>query len=308
MKFYYIIDKYMWVLNLVLIALVGWGFARVTSTGVRTHFARPSQIRAWQPPDVSGAYGDKKFPASLAKIEARNILKAKIADEVVETASANDGTPRELTPLNLKLQGIAIGPGWAFATIYNGDSRKTLVLGVGGEVQEGSKIISIKPIQVTIERENGSTEELFLEFQEVKKKKERKEPVSRRASARKKPGSSTDYGKIVKKISDTEYLIDQEGFHNALENMNELLTQARLVPNFNQDRQVDGFRIMRVRGKSIFYELGLRNRDIIQRVNGIVLDDPAKGLEFFQMLKDQNKFTIDLKRNNESVSFNYEVR
>ena len=90
--------------------------------------------------------------------------------------------------------------------------------------------------------------------------------------------------------------------------MNELITQARLVPNFGPDRKVDGFRIFRVRPGSLFQNLGLKNGDVIHRVNGVELDDAQKGFEFFQTLSDQSNFTIDLKRGNDRKTFKYDVK
>jgi general secretion pathway protein C len=86
------------------------------------------------------------------------------------------------------------------------------------------------------------------------------------------------------------------------------MTQARMVPNFTPDRQVDGFRIFQIRPGSIFQKLGLRNGDVIQRVNGIKLDDPTKGLELFTALKNLSNFTIDLKRNNVNMTMTYTVK
>ncbi len=54
--------------------------------------------------------------------------------------------------------------------------------------------------------------------------------------------------------------------------------------------------------------LGLRNGDVIEMVNGIKLDDPTKGLEMFQSLKNQSHFTINLKRYNNKMTLTYDVR
>ena len=128
--------------------------------------------------------------------------------------------------------------------------------------------------------------------------------MSRQSRAEKGP----DYGKGVKKISETEYEIEREGFQAALENMNELITQMLLRPNFTPDRQVDGFRVYRLRPRSLFIKLGLRNGDILQRVNGVELDDASKGMELLQTLKDLSSFTIDLKRGTKKMTYNYEVK
>ena len=89
--------------------------------------------------------------------------------------------------------------------------------------------------------------------------------------------------------------------------MNKLLTQARLVPNFTGGA-ADGFRIFSIVPESLFEKAGLRNGDIIHSINGVELKDPEKAFQIYQLLKDNDRFAIDLVRAGQNLSLNYEVR
>jgi len=308
MKWSYYIDKYVWALNLLLLVILGWAAARVTSTSVQAHFMQPPQVKPWKPATSGAAGQEAAHPASIENIEARNLFKAKIKDE--ETAPLSNGSEDvDLSPLELELKGIIHGPaGWKRATIFDKSSKETKYPIVGDEVVPGVKVAAIHPKKVVLERANGDREELLLDYNRKKSKKEEPRRKRKGRRGRSRADKGPDYGKDVKKISETEYVIERESFQAALENMNELITQMLLRPNFTPDRQVDGFRVYRLRPRSLFIKLGLRNGDVLQRVNGVELDDASKGMGLLQTLKDLSNFTIDLKRGTRKMTFNYEVK
>ena len=59
----------------------------------------------------------------------------------------------------------------------------------------------------------------------------------------------------------------------------------------------------------VFYErIGLKNGDVIQRINGVEVKDPQTFMQVFNQLKDESSITMDLMRNNQKESFSYEIR
>ena len=300
-SFYFYIERYIWVLNLLLLVLVGLTAAHVTSNAVRAHFARPAQVEPWKPPVISDASQADLHFTSVDLIEKRNLFKAKIVEEAPKSESAEAA----IAPLDIVVKGIIIGPGWAFATIKDNKANKNKVLAIGDELEPGTQIVSMDATTVIFQRSNGSEEEFSLSFGPKGKEPQRKTPAG---SASAEPPGGPDYGKDIRAISETEYVIDRQGFQAALENLNELITQARLTPAMGPDRKMEGFRVFSVRQGSIFQKLGIRNGDVIQRVNGVVMDDAKKGFEMFQTLKDQSHFTIDLRRGSEKKTYTYDVR
>jgi general secretion pathway protein C len=111
----------------------------------------------------------------------------------------------------------------------------------------------------------------------------------------------------VAESGENRFVVDQRELNNALENMNQLLTQARMVPFFNAGK-AEGFRIFAIRPNSLFEKIGLRDGDVLQRVNGNELTDPARAFELFEQLKDEKAVSVDLLRNGAKQTLSYEIR
>jgi general secretion pathway protein C len=72
----------------------------------------------------------------------------------------------------------------------------------------------------------------------------------------------------------------------------------RPQPVFKDGRQ-QGYRVYPGRQRQQFTQLGLRPGDLITQINGMSLDDPARGMEIFRSLGDSTSVTVTVDRNGE---------
>lgn len=114
-------------------------------------------------------------------------------------------------------------------------------------------------------------------------------------------------GEGVRRTGANSFEIPAGELNDALGNLSEIATQARMVPAFEDGKPV-GFRLFSVQPGSVFSKLGLENGDTILRINGYELNSPEKSLELYQKLRTSQEFTIDLKRGGSATSFNYTVK
>ncbi len=89
--------------------------------------------------------------------------------------------------------------------------------------------------------------------------------------------------------------------------VNEILTQIAIAPNM-KDGQMEGLRLARVPRDNIVYELGGRSGDIVRRVNGHEVNKIDQMYKLWENIKDDAFITVDLERNNQIFSFNFEIR
>ncbi len=82
---------------------------------------------------------------------------------------------------------------------------------------------------------------------------------------------------------------------STLNDLNKILQDARMVPSYNNGK-VTGFKIFAIRRGSIFDQLGLKNGDEIQRINGTQVDSLEKALPMLQMVKTESNVNIDMVR------------
>lgn len=101
--------------------------------------------------------------------------------------------------------------------------------------------------------------------------------------------------------------IDQRALNAALDNIGQAMSDARLLPS-QKDGKVEGFRVSEVKPSGVFAMLGIKNGDILQRLNDFPIDSPDKALQSFITLKGQSKLKLDLIRDGQPSTFNYDIR
>ncbi|UCB46938.1 MAG: hypothetical protein JSV25_05845 [Spirochaetota bacterium] len=89
--------------------------------------------------------------------------------------------------------------------------------------------------------------------------------------------------------------------------VNEILTQIAISP-YLVDGQMEGLRLIRVPKGNIVYELGGRSGDLVKRVNGHELNQIDQMYKLWENIKDDSQITVDLERNNQIYSFDFEIR
>ena len=119
------------------------------------------------------------------------------------------------------------------------------------------------------------------------------------------PGAPKEDG--VAKVSETEFKIARGEIDNALNNLDKLATQARIVPHFQGGKSV-GFRLYAIKPGSLFSKIGLKNGDILQRINGMDINSPEKALEIYTKLRDAKNVTLDMQRRGKPLSVEYNIQ
>jgi general secretion pathway protein C len=208
-----------------------------------------------------------------------------------ETVSQTNGT------LPLRLWGTAAGSNLgAFAIIENLSSRTQGLYKEGDTLTAEVKLAKVEWDRVILQRD-GIEEALILP-------KESFSPVPATSTA---PAVSTPSADGIRQVSQDSYLVNRQEVEYAMEHLNEIFTQARAVPYF-QDGVAQGFRLFSIKSGGVFARMGLKNGDVVQRVNGVELTDPTTVLSLLQDLQGQTQIQVDLVRKNQPATLTYEVR
>lgn len=112
---------------------------------------------------------------------------------------------------------------------------------------------------------------------------------------------------FVKKIGDREYLLDRRRVEQALENPEQILTDARLLPNIQGGKQM-GFKMYEVKPGGLYESLGLKNGDILLRVNGLEISNPEVAIQALSALRGMNSINLDIIRNGTRMTLSYRIR
>jgi general secretion pathway protein C len=103
------------------------------------------------------------------------------------------------------------------------------------------------------------------------------------------------------------FVIDQRALNAALDNPAQAMSDARLLPS-QKDGKVEGFKASEVKSNGVFSMIGIKNGDVLLRLNDFPMDSPDKALQSFIALKGQNRLKLDIVRDGQPQTFNYEIR
>ncbi len=273
------------ILNIVAVSLVVYigvdTFYRVVSSelkGVNT-----KEIVMEQLPNAEES---KRSPlSSFQVITGRNLFGS--LDKASEDVNEEEMEDLELTSLKIALLGTVTGSEQnAFAVIEETDKRKQGLYKIGDSVQNATvkKILREKVVL----RVGTKDEILTME-----------ESAASRRDKRRRPSKSTERG--------TTITVSRKDIQNSLKDINKLMSQVRIRPHF-KDGKSDGLSVSRIKGGSIFSKLGLRNGDIVQKINGEPINSPDEVLVLYEKLKSGSRVSLEVTRKGEPKTMNYRFR
>lgn len=87
---------------------------------------------------------------------------------------------------------------------------------------------------------------------------------------------------------------------------NKILKQVRIKPHFESGRCV-GFQVSRIKNDSLVDQLGLRNGDVIETINGVKITDPLKALQLIYAIEQNNPVHLGVERANSKIEINCKI-
>ncbi|OFZ01493.1 MAG: hypothetical protein A2Z97_13550 [Bdellovibrionales bacterium GWB1_52_6] len=111
----------------------------------------------------------------------------------------------------------------------------------------------------------------------------------------------------IEQVTPSQFNVSRLEVDKALSNMNEILTQARAVPNFENGVPA-GYKLFQIVPGSIYSKLGLQNGDVIAGVDGEPINDPGRAFELLGRLKTAARLELQVKRGGRVLNNAYEIR
>jgi general secretion pathway protein C len=271
-------------LELVLLALVAWLAAFGVTGAVRLAVDDlPPPVEA--PAPTAGPPAPAPL-ADYAVIAARDIFNPP--------RGGVGGGARRTT---LRLWGVALEGREARAVIEDTATRRQELYRVGDEVA-GARIAAIDWDRVTLAHAGG---EEILELSPPGSAPDG-EPAPEEP-----PREVSAAGERIRRTGENAFVVDRRELAGAVDNMSGLMTQLRAVVEVADGRPA-GFRLFQIRDDSLFARLGLRDGDVVQRVNGAEVANPAALLGFLERLRSEPRVALDIVRGDAPRTLVYDLR
>ena len=281
--------------HLVLLALAATFAANAVSSVVRRRLAHGG-VAVGKTSDDGAKHAKNRPLGDYLAIAKRDLFAAVPASEPQPVA----GTALRAAPASLQLLGTGSRGDKAFAVIEDAKTKVQRILTVGDKVDD-AEVVDIGWRHMVLRR--AGQEELLL----VPPNLGGDGSATASTTAVSNTAAAAADGEQIRKIGDDRYLVAQAEVEHSMSNLSELFTQMRAVPNM-QDGKTNGFRLFAIRSGSLFQKIGLQNNDVVQRINGIDLNDPGKAMSLFQDLQGETKLSVDVVRGGETRTLSYEIR
>jgi general secretion pathway protein C len=305
-----LLRKYMWAIDLAVIAVCAVFCARASATAVESSLA--SLAPPPKPAARGGAVGPMPtvYTKQFEEILKRNVFCSTCPPILPQPTTSGPEVPQgpappQKTTLPIKLLAIMFAPRpadprWSMAIIRDTDAKSAGPYSIGAKLREAT-ITDISETRVDLDV-NGRKE--YMELFDTAAA-----PVAAPVAAVATPSDplTAELEKGIKKTGENSYEVQRGTVDSLLGNMSALSRAARIVPEI-KDGRAAGFRLFSVRPDGPFAKIGLQNGDVISAINGLEMTSPDKALEVYTKLKSASHLSVGLERNGQKITKDYNIR
>ena len=306
-----LLRKYLWALDLAVIAVAALFAARATGVFLESVLSRNTPALK----SVRRASADATTPATFYGKQVEAILKRNIfcstCPPILPEPKKDDDSPPPVpeptrTSLPLRLMAIMFSPPpndprWSVAVIRDTEKNAAGPYVIGSTIRQAT-VVDIQETRIYLD--NAGRPE-YLDLID----KPQAAPVAGPAApvAPSSDPLAAEMEKGIKKLSEHSYEVQRGTVDTLLGNMAVLSRSARIVPEI-RDGKAAGFRLFSVKSDGPFGKIGLQNGDVIYAINGLEMTSPDKALEIYTKLKSANHLAVALERNGQKITKDYNIR
>jgi general secretion pathway protein C len=224
------------------------------------------------PPRTQRSWAEREI------ILTRNLFHSSTEAPSLTAAQLEEELEKSRLPVTLLGTFAASDPALSRATLTDKEKNETLVVGIGDQIKNTAQVQRIERRRVVL-IENGAPRELTIGEDQSGP------PTIRRANTR------------VAARRAAGVPIARETIDQSLRNPSDLLTQARVLPKFENGQMV-GLQVNGIQPGSLFEELGLQEGDVITQLNGISISSPDESARIFSELSNADQFEVQVRKPN----------
>ena len=172
---------------------------------------------------------------------------------------------------------------------------------IGDDVYGEGTLRKVRRKEVVVALEDGT--EVVVPLYEGEQSETRVARTSRSSRSE----EEQELGSSIRKIGENRYEIDSSEIQLAMNNIDKLAREARIVPSFKDGNTV-GFKVFRIKPNSFYKKLGLRNGDVITAINGFEINSTEKALQLYQMLRTEKNLNLEITRRGQPITLEYVIR
>jgi len=221
------------------------------------------------------------------------LLDTPIFGQGMKTEHLSDDNIKK-SVLKLTLLGSIVAGSRSVAIIQSGVTGKQKAYMKDDVIQYGVSVHSITEEYVIVDNQ-GKLEKLLLHST---------------PRLRLKPVHSMSGEKPAVKVaafSKKQRTLSNSFIQEQTSDISKLLSEALVSAHYTQGKQ-DGFMINNIVNGSFYQKIGLRDGDVLRKVNGTTLTSAAQGMLLYRELKSASAIDLEIMRGNQIIPVRYELR
>ncbi|HSR13240.1 MAG TPA: type II secretion system protein GspC [Thermodesulfobacteriota bacterium] len=296
-----IVSRNFWIVHLLFVACAAWLASQLCLVIIRDRVSAPPPAQAAKPApkaQLAPEPYEKYAPVTELNIfnpaeKGAHLLPLEKKGPIAAADNGGSSSP----PGSYILAGTVTGPqGHSWAILQEKTTKKQQVYRMHGDL-EGGKILSVSRNLIEIERQ-GRKETLRLSPEVTPSKNPLPpSPIPQPQAGREE----------VKKLAANRFLVNREDVNAAVGDINKFITQARLKPHFEAGRPT-GYSVSEVVPGSLMEKLGIRNNDVIKKVNGMSVSKPEDVMQAYAQLQRDSNIEVEVERGGRAEILRYEIR
>lgn len=223
-------------------------------------------------PTVRAKAERKKTLEDFGPIISRNIFNSRgiIPDDMIQ-ADPNGPARKSNLPLNLIGTVVLADERKSIAAIEDKSASQIAPARIGDVVGGKANIKRIEHLKVIfVNTATGMLEYIEIPEDQLTRIDTRPSAVSKEAP--------------IQKEGETHFNVQKVELDKAFGNLNQILREARAIPNF-ENGVPNGYKIIQIVPNSIYTKLGIKEGEILQAVNGEPINDPGKAFQLLNELR-----------------------
>ena len=276
--------------------LMGKGFFSGRAVGRSKNSAQVDMAKKLNYRDVRKAVLKRNIFNATGEVPDQKELADGAAQEKALAGQCNKPT------LKIKVIGtIYLGGDNSVVSVREASYSQSDTYRVGDKIigYEDARIVAIEREQMVLD--NAGSRECYKIDKSAKVASRTKgyQP-SKKQQAKPKDSGDSDSGGAV--VLDSEWVEKQLG-----PGFSQVLKSARLVPNLDGE-SINGFKIFAIKKGTLFNKIGLRNGDIIQKVNDTSLEQAEQGFALYQTFQEDQEIVFNIMRKNKPQTISVVIK
>lgn len=212
-------------------------------------------------------------------------------------ADPNAAPVKTSLPFNLIGTLILRDPNRSIGTIEDKGAATVYPVRIEDEIPGKARILYVEPMRVVFLNLANN----IKEYVELPQQPGTATKISVTSTAPKATGVG------IEQLAPNHFNIARNEIENALKDLNQILTQARAIPHF-ENGQPAGYKLFQIVPGSIYDKLGLKNGDLLCGINGDPINDPGKAFGMLGELKTASHLELCVKRDGKVNNHAYDIR